>query len=146
MTKPKRGTVRFFSEGTGYSPKNKRKLKEWVEAVIVGQGRSMGNCNFIFCTDDYLLRINQKYLNKDDLTDVITFDMSEESDVIEGDVYLSIERIRENAQGLCKTIDNETHRVMIHGVLHLMGWKDKREGEKNAMREEEDRCLKKLGL
>lgn len=137
-------SVRFFNEDTAYVPRRKKKLKEWIGSVIANYGKSHGDINFIFCSDAFLLDFNMKYLAKDFLTDVIAFDMSDRENILTGDVYISIDRVRENAKKYNKTIDNELHRVMVHGILHLIGWKDKTQEEKRIIHAEEDKCLELL--
>jgi len=99
------------------------------------------NVNYIFCSDQYLLKINQEYLNHNTYTDIITFENTEETGKLEADIFISIDRVKENAQKLASNSDSELHRVIIHGVLHLLGFNDKTEADKNRMREKEDACL-----
>jgi len=102
--------------------------------------------NYIFCSDAYLLQINQQYLNHDTYTDIITFDNSETEKVITGDIFISIERIRENAAKYNITEADELHRVIIHGALHLLGYKDKTAVTKQKMTEKEDFYLSRRGF
>jgi rRNA maturation RNase YbeY len=99
------------------------------------------NVNFIFCTDDILLVKNRDYLNHQTYTDIITFDNSETKDEIDGDIFISIDRVRENASKFNQSFDRELHRVMIHGVLHLLGFNDKSSRQKAFIRKKEDACL-----
>ena len=101
----------------------------------------MGELTFILCSDEYLLAINQQYLNHDTYTDVITFDNSETLKMIEGDIFISIERIQENAKQFKGTVQHELYRVMIHGTLHLLGYKDKGKAAKTLMTQKEDEYL-----
>ena len=110
---------------------------------ILGEKRVAKEINFIFCNDDYLQKINEKYLQHTDLTDVITFDHSQEENLI-GDIYISTERVRENASKFNSTFKSEIARVMIHGILHLIGYNDKSKIEKKGMREMENKFLKRL--
>jgi len=100
----------------------------------------IGFLNFIFCSDNYLLKINVEHLNHDTYTDIITFDYSKE-DRISGDIFISIDRVEENAKSHKTSFENELHRVIIHGVLHLLGYGDKEPGQKAEMRQKEDFCL-----
>ena len=110
---------------------------------ILGEKKVAKEINFIFCNDDYLQKINEKYLQHTDLTDVITFDHSQRKKLI-GDIYISIERVKENASKFDTTFKSEIARVMIHGILHLIGYDDKSKTEKKRMREMENKFLKKV--
>lgn len=114
---------------------------EWIETVMESEGKTTGEIVYIFCDDAYLLEINQQYLNHDDLTDIISFDYSEE-DVISGDIFISIERVQDNANDLGMSFSEELKRVMIHGVLHYCGYKDKSENDALLMRSKEDEKIK----
>ncbi|WP_134355786.1 rRNA maturation RNase YbeY [Flavobacterium psychrophilum] len=113
----------------------------WVSSVILSENKSEGEINYIFCDDNYLLEINQQYLNHDTLTDVISFDYSLGNE-IHGDIYISIERVRENADDFKVPFEEELKRVMIHGVLHCCGYKDKSDADELLMRSKEDEKLK----
>ena len=116
-------------------------LDSWIKNTIVSEKKTLGEINYIFCDDDYLLEKNQTFLNHDTLTDIITFDYSNENG-IRGDIFISIDRVKENARKFAVPFDTELGRVMIHGVLHLIGYKDKSDEEKELMREKEDFYLK----
>ncbi|GAB4131705.1 MAG: rRNA maturation RNase YbeY [Raineya sp.] len=133
--------INFFSEGISFRPSNIRQLKQWIKKVIEQEGGVLVELNFIFCNDAYLHQINVQYLQHDTYTDIITFDNSEQDVSIEGDIFVSIERIKENATKLKVTFEQELYRVMIHGVLHLLGYTDKTPQEKTYMRAKEDDCL-----
>ena len=122
--------------------KDKRKITEWVKEVInkFPSKHTLGNIVFVFCSDEYLLEINKKYLSHDYYTDVITFDYTEGS-AISGDILISIDRIRINAQKYGVTFEDELHRVIIHGVLHLLGCKDSSIKERAEMKRREDEAL-----
>ena len=122
---------------------NEDTLKVWLEACIKVRGFKTGEINYIFCDDEYLLKLNVEFLKHDTLTDIISFDYSL-GKLISGDIYISVERVRENAQNFNQLIENEINRVMIHGILHYMGYKDKSEKELLEMREQEEICLKLL--
>jgi probable rRNA maturation factor len=133
--------INFFVEETNYKIAEKAKLKAWLKARIEANNLKVGDINYIIATDEYVLNINKEYLDHDYYTDIITFDQSETEHKIDADIYISIDRVKDNAseQNISDTI--EFHRVLIHGVLHLLGYRDKTELEQKAMREEEDRCL-----
>lgn len=139
-----KASINFFNEETNYILKNKRAIKAWVNATISAEGYTLQELNFILCSDEYLLRINQEYLDHDTYTDVITFDNSEELKTIVGDIFISIERIKENAATFKHTIAQELCRVIIHGTLHLLGYRDKTKAEKLKMTEKEDYYLSLL--
>jgi len=135
--------INFFNEDTNYTLKGKTSIKKWINETISAEGYKLSELNFIFCSDDYLLRINQDFLQHDYYTDVITFDNSEELKTILGDIFISIDRVKDNAkQNNAKTID-ELCRIIIHGTLHLLGYKDKSKNDKIAMTAKEDFYLAK---
>ncbi|HEY0741119.1 MAG TPA: rRNA maturation RNase YbeY [Chryseosolibacter sp.] len=136
-------SVNFFSQTLPFKVPFPRKTASWIKSAVLKEKHSLQELNFIFCTDQELHQINLEYLNHDTLTDIITFDNSETQGVIEGDIYISVERVRENAEVFKKAFDNELHRVMIHGVLHLLGYQDKTSSQKKAMRDKEDFYLGK---
>ena len=133
--------INFFAEDRP-SPLNgkKRATAERVKGLIRKENKKAGNLNFIFCSDDYLLDINKNFLNHDYFTDIITFDYSE-GDKIAGEMYISLDRVAENAQNYGFTFDAELLRVILHGVLHLCGYKDKTREEEMLMREKENYYL-----
>jgi rRNA maturation RNase YbeY len=114
---------------------------DWISSVILSENKSEGEINYIFCDDDYLVEINQQYLNHDTLTDIISFDYSLGNE-IHGDIYISIERVRENAEEFKVSFEEELKRVMIHGILHYCGYKDKSESDELLMRSKEDEKIK----
>ena len=138
--------INFFNQEVKYTLKNKTQIRNWINEVITTEGFALEELNFILCSDEYLLRINQQFLNHDTYTDVITFDNSEELKTILGDIFISIERIQENAKTFKGTVAEELCRVMIHGTLHLLGYKDKSKSDKTLMTQKEDQALKLLLL
>ena len=130
--------INFFTEDITYTLKHKTKIRNWVAATITAEGYLLEELNFILCSDEYLLRINQDFLQHDDYTDVITFDHSEALKTIAGDIFISLERIKENATNFKLTTIDELCRVMIHGTLHLLGYKDKTKAAKTLMTAKED--------
>lgn len=125
--------VFFFEEDIQFKPKNKAKLREWIKATVIAEGYKLKELNYIFCSDEYLIGINRQYLNHDTYTDIITFDNSEQEGVIVGDIFISVDRIRENAIEFSGNETDELHRVIIHGALHLLGYKDKTNADKTLM-------------
>ncbi len=133
--------IAFLTEDITFELKEKLKHKAWLKEAAKAEGFRIGELNYIFCSDVYLLDINQKYLGHDTLTDIVTFDNSEEPKMIEGDIFISIERVRENALKF-DTAASELKRVMIHGLLHLAGYKDKDKAQKELMTLKENEHLK----
>lgn len=135
MTEP----ITFQAVEVDFELDNVPIVKNWINQIIDREKGTLHFINFIFCNDKYLLSLNQEYLDHDTLTDIITFDYSKEQ--IESDVFISIERVRENAIIHKTTFLNELHRVIIHGTLHLLGYKDKSSEEQALMRQKEDESL-----
>ena len=123
-----------------YKLKNRRKIKSLIKNIIEEENKIIGDINYIFCTDNYLLDINSKYLSHNTLTDIITFNFCENKK-ISGDILISLDRIKENSSIFEQSFNKELYRVMIHGVLHLIGYNDKTSKEKEKMREKEDYYL-----
>ena len=138
--------IQFFEEDISYKIKNKTALRLWITETIQAEGFKLKELTYIFCSDNYLLQLNKQYLNHDTYTDIITFDNSSIENVILGDIFISIERIRENAVKFNITEENELHRVIIHGALHLVGYKDKTPSDKEKMTFKEDFYLNKRGF
>ena len=124
----------------------KSKLKTWLSAIAAKDSLLIGDLNYIFCSDQYLLSINQQYLNHSTLTDIITFENDREGDIISGDIYISIERITENAVTYKVPFVEELKRVMAHGLLHLCGYKDKTGAQQSEMRMKEEMALQLWAL
>lgn len=138
-------SINFFSEEIAFKVKQSRKLKRWLSAAIVKEKYTVKSLNYIFCSDEFLVVRNIQYLGHHTLTDIITFDLSEEKGTLDGEIYISIERVKENALSFSKSFEDELHRVLIHGVLHLVGYRDKKPKDKAEMRKREDYYLKKRG-
>lgn len=132
-----------FSIETKYSLKNRTLIKRWVKTVVENKGKKLGDLSYILCDDDYLLEVNRQYLAHDYYTDIITFDYTE-NDIIGGDLFISVDRVRDNAAALQLSEHEEMLRVMIHGVLHLLGLKDKSDEEAKQMRAAEEESLELL--
>ncbi|MDO3642018.1 MAG: rRNA maturation RNase YbeY [Mucilaginibacter sp.] len=135
--------INFFEEDIAYKLKQKTAVRNWVTETIQAEGFKLKELNYIFCSDNYLLQINQQYLDHDTYTDIVTFDNSDIAQTITGDIFISIDRIRENAAKFGVTEANELHRVIIHGALHLLGYKDKSPADKKKMTLKEDFYLNK---
>ncbi|MCF2496613.1 MULTISPECIES: rRNA maturation RNase YbeY [Dyadobacter] len=133
--------LNFFTENVDFDLLRPLKTKKWIKNTSKSEGYEIADLNYIFCDDDYLLEINKQYLDHDYFTDIITFDNSEEDNVIEGDIYISVDRVRENAATFHADFETEMRRVLIHGLLHLMGYDDTDEKLKSAMRAKEDQYL-----
>ncbi|MET7255435.1 rRNA maturation RNase YbeY [Dyadobacter jiangsuensis] len=134
--------VSFFSEDIDFKVVNPLKTKKWIKNASISEGYELSQLNYVFCSDEYLLEINKEYLDHDYFTDIITFDNSEEDNQLEGDIYISVDRVRENAATFHTDFDTEMRRVLIHGLLHLAGHDDTSEALKTAMRAKEDEYLR----
>lgn len=132
--------IQFFSEEVAFKLPNKKRVAEWISLCINKKNKDLGALNFIFCSDLYLLEVNQQYLNHDTFTDVITFNYVSEK-TISGDIFISIDRVKENALTMGVDFNEELKRVLIHGVLHLIGYSDKTREEALEIRAQEDFCL-----
>lgn len=135
--------INFFNEDDNYNLKNKRANKNWITDTITAEGYKLDELNFIFCSDEYLLEINKDFLQHDYFTDVITFDNSEELKTILGDIFISIDRVKDNAKQNGVTTYDELCRILIHGTLHLLGYKDKTAKAKAEMTAKENFYLTK---
>lgn len=133
--------INFFNEEISFKPKQVKALRSWILKSIEAEKYSLEELNFIYCSDEYLLKINKEYLNHDTYTDTVTFDNSEIDGKILGDIFISIDRVRENAKTFSTTTEDELHRVMIHSTLHLLGYKDKSAKDKALMTVKENEYL-----
>jgi len=132
--------IRFFSDGVSFQLERKRKISQWLTLVAITEGKKIGNLCCIFAPDETIRDVNKKYLQHDDYTDIITFDDST-NDTISGELYISIDTVRSNAKDYQVDFYNELLRVMVHGTLHLCGYKDKSADEQREMRSAEDKYL-----
>lgn len=130
----------FHKERINFDVREKQKIRKWIKKVVESEGKELGELNIILTRDKELLELNKTYLSRKYLSDVITFEYNQEKK-ISGDIYLSVERIRENALKFNERVDREILRVIIHGILHLMGYRDKKVEEQTKMRQKEDECL-----
>ncbi len=131
--------ISFFYE-TDIEPLDKENLVSWIGKVILSEEKSEGEINYIFCDDEYLLKINQDFLDHDTYTDIISFDNTM-GDELHGDIFISYERVVDNAKKYSVSIESELRRVMVHGVLHFCGYKDKGDDDARLMRQKEDEKL-----
>jgi rRNA maturation RNase YbeY len=130
--------IHFFNEDIDFTLPKPRKTKAWLMQIIDKEQHTLNQLNYIFCSDEYLLNINRTYLEHDFYTDIITFDNSEEEGRVEGDIFVSIERVKENALELHRPFEEELRRVLAHGILHLVGYDDVEDSQEKEMREKED--------
>ncbi|KAA0990634.1 rRNA maturation RNase YbeY [Dyadobacter aurulentus] len=133
--------LNFFSEDVDFSLPRPLKTKKWLKNTSESEGYEIIELNYIFCSDEYLLEINKQYLDHDYFTDIITFDNSEEDKQLEGDIYISIDRVKENAETFHADFETELRRVLVHGLLHLVGYADASEEQKSLMRAKENQYL-----
>lgn len=137
--------ISFSNADVKFSLKNKKIIAQWIQLTIEKEKKTCGQIIYIFCSDTFLLNLNQQFLNHNTYTDIITFDYSE-GKVLNGEIYISIDRVKENAEKYRTEFQTELYRVMIHGVLHLAGYKDKTKEQKEKMRKKEDNALNALRL
>lgn len=131
----------FYQEDISFEFLSEDEIAEWVESTITDEKHKLGEVSVIFCSDEYLLKINREHLDHDYYTDIITFQYTD--DPISGDLFISVDRVRDNADHLKTSFQQELHRVIIHGILHLCGYKDKGESDEKLMRQKEDLYLSK---
>ena len=134
--------IKFILNETRIKIPERLRLKTHIEGLFKREGMPLSSLTYIFCTDKYLLSINTEFLNHDDYTDIITFCLSEPHEPIVGEIYISADRVKENAQSLGVSINEELHRIIFHGALHLCGYKDKKPQDKKKMTQAEDSNIK----
>ena len=134
--------INFFKHTIKGGIGRKKNLIPWIEKVILDNNKTPGDINFVITNDEVLQSINLKYLNTDTYTDIISFTLSEESGSISGDIYISLERVRDNAIKYKVTAEEEFRRILVHGILHLLGYDDKSKGDKTRMTKMENKYLK----
>lgn len=144
--------ISFFNQDIDFNLPGKRILSKWLKGILLERGSHVGQINYIFCSDDYLININRDFLGHDHHTDVITFDYSSDFEIqygpnsISGDIYISIDTVSRNAELYDEGFDKELHRVMVHGLLHLIGFDDTTPELKAEMTQQEDNALQLLSL
>jgi probable rRNA maturation factor len=134
--------IQFFFTDQKITLTDRTRLKSFMQSIFKKEKTPAASLTYVFCSDSYLLEINKQFLQHDYFTDIITFDLSSTKGVIEGEVYISIDRVKDNANQLGNTIKNELHRVIFHGALHLCGYKDKKPADEKAMRLAEEKYLR----
>jgi probable rRNA maturation factor len=139
----KSGITFRVEENLTFSLDKKIKVRNWIHKILKREGKTAGNISYLFCTDDYLLSINRQFLQHDFYTDIITFDYSEKNR-IEGEIFISIDRVKENSKTFNQPFERELMRTIIHGVLHLCGYSDKKPADKKRMTSKEDGALQLL--
>ena len=137
-------SIRFFYENVKFRLPKSTRTRSWIKAAILSEKKKLGELNYIFCSDEDLALINRQYLNHNTFTDIVTFDGNEGDGHIQGDIYISVDRVKENALKYNTAFGIELHRVIIHGVLHLVGYSDKSKSAKISMRKKEDAYLSLL--
>jgi probable rRNA maturation factor len=135
--------ISFFSEAIDFELDSQKKTELWIQETIIKEAKIVGEITYVFCSDEYLHKINLEHLNHDTFTDIITFNYCE-GDLINSDIFISIDRVKENAKTFQTTFQNELNRVIIHGILHLVGYDDKSDSDKERMRAKEDFYLSLL--
>jgi probable rRNA maturation factor len=133
--------VQFFFLETTITLKERNRLKAFIAELFKKEKKTLGELNYIFCSDKHLLSINKEFLQHDFYTDILTFDLSETKSRVDGEVYISLDRVRDNAIVFMSSLNKEFHRVIFHGALHLCGYKDKSQKEETAMRAAENKYL-----
>lgn len=133
--------IQFTAHEVKVDLKEKRKLKAFLKDLFADEGQGLKDLHYIFCSDAYLLEINKQFLQHDTYTDIVTFEMGEDPDVTEGEIYISVDRVKENAGKFKVSVNQELHRVIFHGALHLCGFKDKSKAENALMHQMEDKYL-----
>lgn len=133
--------INYFQEDIQFKLPQKGKIKKWLKKIAIGEGFLLRDLNFIFCSDEYLYKINLDYLQHRTYTDIITFNNSEKESILEGDIFISIERVKENALSQNEEFFNEVLRVISHGLFHLCGLNDKTQEENKLMRSKEDQAI-----
>ena len=131
-------SINFFKDSTKFKLEKRRELRKWINNVVNSEKCNIEWINFVFCDDRILADMNIKYLNHNTLTDILTFSFSDSGENISGEIYISVQRVRENASNYKVTFEKELHRVMIHGILHLLGYNDSTKEENESMRQKEN--------
>ena len=135
--------INFFTEDITFTLSDKLKRKKWLKEIAQSEAFKVGELNYIFCSDEYLYKINLDYLSHDTYTDIITFDNSEKAKHLEGDIFISVDRVKDNADKHNQPEEQELSRVLSHGLFHLMGYKDKTKEQASLMRNKEEYAIQK---
>ena len=143
MVKPGNNAILFFYEVPTFGLRNRSKLKRFIESIFEEEKKDIAALNYIFCSDERLLKLNRQYLKHNYYTDVISFEFSAASEPTHGEIYISVDRVRENSKALNEPFQRELHRAMFHGALHLCNYKDKTKSQKTQMRRKEEFYLNK---
>ena len=138
-----KGCIFFICEAVSFNLERKDSIRKWLKEVVAMEEKVFGEITYVFCSDDYLHKINLEYLSHDSFTDIITFDYCD-GNIINSDIFISIERVKENAVNFNASFQNELSRVIVHGILHLVGYGDKSQADKEVMRAKEDFYLSLL--
>ncbi len=138
-------TISFLSEDIFFDFEHKNDIQSWIQEAISKEGKTMGEITYVFCSDNYLHKINLEHLQHDTFTDIITFNYCVD-DIISCDIFISNDRVNENSETFKTTFQNELNRVIIHGILHLVGYDDKSDSDKEVMRSKEDFYLSLLSI
>lgn len=136
--------ISFHYQVPSFRIKNKKRLTDWILLIAFLEKKEVEKIDFIFCNDEYLLQLNKKFLSQKNYTDILTFNYSEKKKSITAEIYSSIDRVRENAKLFNVSFEEELHRVIIHGILHCMGYHDKNDRDQRKMHNKEDECLRLL--
>lgn len=134
-------SIAFHNADIDQRIKHVKALKDWISRCLFALKKHRYELTYVFCSDEYLLNVNKSFLNHDYYTDIITFDLSEQNDQLIGEIYISRDRVKDNAKLFGVTLNDELQRVMVHGVLHLCGWNDESESEKALMRRKENELM-----
>jgi probable rRNA maturation factor len=141
MTNRSKAPIYFHFDNTAFSLRNRNKLKHFIVQILTIEKKKLGGLSYVFSTDRQVLKINRKFLNHDFYTDVITFDLSNTTTAVEGEIYISIDRVKQNAKNYNAPFSEELHRVIFHAVLHLCGYDDKTTDDRAVMKKKENRYL-----
>ena len=133
--------ISYYNDDVKLPSIKKRSTSSWIKSVAAKYQKTVDSISYIFCSDEKILEVNKQYLQHDYYTDIITFDYTENSDIISGDIFVSIDRVKDNAKEFKVTFEEELRRVLIHGILHLLGYPDKKPSEERKMRQKENEAL-----
>jgi len=138
--------IRFFNEDCKFDLPRQNQINNWLRSIITEENKEIGELNYIFCSDEHLLKLNGKFLDHHHYTDILTFDQSDDTGILSADIFISIDSVKENAASFQQKFEDELHRVMVHGILHLLGYEDKSDFEIAQMRKKEQASLSLLDI